>query len=347
MMPVQLQYFRRRELRPAKLKSCDRMTVYYVDSESSELPEELAFGQFTNRAIHALPTGMNKEDEEEAHIQAVLASRDSSDKKPKIPIPRFEMVDPEDYQSMYPVRGPAPEGLIRVSDETDSDNDSPSYNADKQDEEWLRQRPPEEAVETWVFEKIMEKLNRTNPICSTSDVGNVLWKYDKDIANDVYYYWLQKTYKTTSDKVFGLVAGLHPYTRDRKSCRRRRRDQTESITTLAKGNALASLLAGREHQKKFEVLEKYAKLESTFGVATSSTEAHGSLRPARPRNDPSPSVVLTNCSIDGKYQFVRQPGCSYRAPLLSFSIPDIPLPAPERHFYEWMERSRAEGRRIL
>ncbi|KAK0413324.1 hypothetical protein QR680_006735 [Steinernema hermaphroditum] len=185
-----------RALRAGCVRPRERLVVYYADPETGELPEELTRWDAPQRGIQALPTGVDEEEEKEAHLQAILSRRDSSEKKPQIPTPTFRLVSPEFYKAVYPVKV-CKEKLIQSEgkyndDDSESPGKLPDYDADTEDEEWLGQRQPEDRITFLNFERMMEKLEQLEAVCPPDRVDDVLWEFDEVAAHDVYDYWIGK-----------------------------------------------------------------------------------------------------------------------------------------------------------
>nr|CAD2183022.1 unnamed protein product [Meloidogyne enterolobii] len=146
------------------------------------------------RTVATAPTGMEKEEEMESHLQqAILAQKATSAgdsvKNHVIPTPKVTSLRDDEYNRIYPQdRDYVPFFLAQSS-----------YNADSEDEEWLSSR---RNINIDDFEHIIEKLeiSSQNDIIRPRNARALLSRYDFGLVDDVYDYWLQKRQKAASSK---------------------------------------------------------------------------------------------------------------------------------------------------
>ena len=222
--------FRARNLDVAK-----PMVVYRLE----DLPE-LADLNAINRSVPAMPSGMEKEEEAEKHLQDILESQEHSvalvsggQKKgssaagsPKkapseltIPTPKvfvtddFEAICPDLYKRTYK----PPKQYIHVQPFT-VDRDQPEYDLDDEDSEFLEKKLIEEKkleVDALTLEDMLDRLekNSGHSVVSANE-AKMLLKQDDDLIFAVYDYWMDKRLrlrqplipKVKSDKRESLAA---------------------------------------------------------------------------------------------------------------------------------------------
>ncbi|CAG9540896.1 unnamed protein product [Cercopithifilaria johnstoni] len=180
--------------RARNLDATKSMPVYCAD----ELPD-LAECTPINRAVAQMPTGMEKDEENESHLQeAILAQQASTSgiavENHVIPTPKVFTVDRGYYDALYPVQ-PAPSinQLIKVQASLSLGNEEPDYDIDSEDEAWLAERGGLTAESD--FEKMMELLEGASSglqICQPNEARSLLKDFETDLVDDVYDYWLQK-----------------------------------------------------------------------------------------------------------------------------------------------------------
>lgn len=194
--------------RARTLDATKSMPVYCAD----ELPD-LAECTPINRAVAQMPTGMEKDEENESHLQeAILAQQASTSgiavENHVIPTPKVYPVDSGYYDSLYPVQ-PAPSinQLIKVQASLSLGNEEPDYDIDSEDEAWLAERGG--LIEKSDFEKMMELLEGASTglqICQPNEARSLLKDFETDLVDDVYDYWLQKRKDAAaSDKIASLI----------------------------------------------------------------------------------------------------------------------------------------------
>eukprot|EP00842_Homolaphlyctis_polyrhiza_P005502 jgi/Hompol1/5953/HPOL_001836-RA len=118
-------------LRSRKVDNRKPMPIIRYD-QVSDLDESSAL----NRAIPQVATGVEKEEEEEHHLQAALVANQTHTQV-VIPTPDAStLVKPSDYESFYTRTFQQSKHLIRFSTLVDDIIGSP-YNLDEQDDEWI------------------------------------------------------------------------------------------------------------------------------------------------------------------------------------------------------------------
>lgn len=181
--------------RARALDASKPMPVYLAD----EIPELLDFAS-VNRAVVEMPTGMEKEEETEHHLQKVLSARLHNEKQDGlvIPIPEMDWVE-ERYNKLYGTRGifKPPKQYIHVQP-FGMEQDIPEYDMDSEDEIWLTRQVKHLKMEVTptTFENIMDRLEKASgqTVVSLGE-AKALLKVDDELIIAVYDYWLNKRLK--------------------------------------------------------------------------------------------------------------------------------------------------------
>lgn len=185
--------FRARTLDVAK-----PMAIYRAD----DLPE-LAAENAINRAVPALPTGMEKEEETEKHLQDILEAQNKGlvKKVAELVIPTPEVVEEQKamLETLYKGVFKQPRQYIHVQPLT-ADQDKPDYDMDDEDFKFfndeLRERRKFE-VSLVTFEDMIDRLEKNSgqTVMSLKE-AKMLLKEDDDLILAVYDYWLNKRLET-------------------------------------------------------------------------------------------------------------------------------------------------------
>ena len=170
---------------------------------AEELPE--LDGEYAiNRAVPALPTGMEKEEEAEKHLQDILEAQNKGLIQKMstmvIPIPEVE-VETKDiaYSDTYKDTFKQPRQYIHVQP-FNADGDIPDYDMDEADikffTEELKERKKFE-VSMITFEDMIDRLEKNSgQTIVTIKEAKMLLKEDDDLILAVFDYWLNKRLET-------------------------------------------------------------------------------------------------------------------------------------------------------
>uniref|UniRef100_A0A8R1DMS5 Enhancer of polycomb-like protein n=1 Tax=Caenorhabditis japonica TaxID=281687 RepID=A0A8R1DMS5_CAEJA len=295
------------------------MTVFW----GNELPD-LAECSVGNRAVTQMPSGMEKEEEMESHLQDAILAQQASTSGVQvnhvIPTPRVNQVEEKRYNATYHNRNKMQRTkYIKVHAWQALERDEPEYDYDTEDEAWLAEHTH---VDPRVLEKIFDTVechSSETQIASEDSVINIHKSLDSSIVYEVYEYWLSKrTSAATTSGCVG-VGGLIP--RVRTECRKdgqgavnpyvafRRRaekmqtrknrkndeDSYEKILKLvhdmSKAQQLFDMTARREKQKlalidmESEILMKRMEM-SDFGTTSAFNEFTEKMRQASESTKP-------------------------------------------------------------
>ncbi|XP_050295924.1 enhancer of polycomb homolog 1 [Anthonomus grandis grandis] len=173
--------FRARALDPSK-----PMPVYMAE-ELPDLPDFSAI----NRAVPQMPTGMQKEEECEHHLQRAICAGLI------IPTPEVTDVPLKDfYDRVYPSNYKQPRQLIHMQPFT-MEQEIPDYDMDSDDERWLLEQQPRLDLSPLKFEEMMDRLEKSSgQTVVTLAEAKALLKEDDELTIAVFDYWLNKRLKT-------------------------------------------------------------------------------------------------------------------------------------------------------
>jgi len=267
--------------------------------KAEDLPE-LAAENAINRAVPALPTGMEKEEETEKHLQDILEAQTKGLVKrvAELVIPTPEVIeDQEGYDNLIQGVFKQPRQYIHVQPVT-ADQDLPDYDLDDEDvkffNEELRDKRKFE-VSMITLEDMIDRLEKNSgqTVLSLKE-AKMLLKEDDDLILCVYDYWLNKRLETQQclmplvkcepnrDQVPGQTA--NPYIAFRRrtekmQTRKNRKNEEDSYMRMLKLRrdinrvvSLLDLLRRREKLKKenlhliTEIFEKRVQAEDWDGT---------------------------------------------------------------------------------
>ncbi|KAK6743178.1 hypothetical protein RB195_010442 [Necator americanus] len=244
--------------RARNLDANKAMCVFFA----SELPDLSECAPIA-RAVAQMPTGMEKEEEMESHLQDAILAQQASTSGVRvdnhvIPTPKVFPVDANRYDEIYPVQPPPPKNhLIKVQAWLALDREEAEYDVDSEDECWLAGR---QHIDPRALERIFDTLeakSSDNNICLPDTARSALLAFDEAIVDDVYDYWLTKREKSTTVRSLQLgVGGLIP--RVRTECRK---DQQSGVNPYVAFRRRAEKMQTRKNRKNDEdSYEKVLKL---------------------------------------------------------------------------------------
>ncbi|XP_022243392.1 enhancer of polycomb homolog 1-like isoform X2 [Limulus polyphemus] len=160
---------------------------------SEEIPDLPDFAAI-NRAVPQMPTGMEKEEECEHHLQRAISAQQAFGHTGELVIPTPEVYTTieEIYQSLYPADYKVSRQLRHMQPFA-VDHDIPDYDMDSDDERWLTQQAKKMEVTPLQFEEMMDRLEKSSgQQVVTLKEAKLLLKEDDDLIIAVYDYWLNK-----------------------------------------------------------------------------------------------------------------------------------------------------------
>ncbi|KAF7411509.1 hypothetical protein HZH66_000405 [Vespula vulgaris] len=159
----------------------------YMAEELPDLPDYSAI----NRAVPQMPSGMEKEEECEHHLQRAICTGLI------IPTPEVtDLADVEAYDKIYPADYKLPRQLIHMQPFA-MEQDIPDYDMDSEDEKWVAVQSRKMDLTPLQFEEMMDRLEKSSgQTVVTLNEAKALLKEDDDLIIAVFDYWLNKRLKT-------------------------------------------------------------------------------------------------------------------------------------------------------
>ncbi|XP_067863597.1 enhancer of polycomb homolog 1-like isoform X1 [Heptranchias perlo] len=147
-----------------------------------------------NRAVPQMPTGMEKEEESEHHLQrAISAQQVYGEKRDNmvIPVPEAES-NIAYYESVYSGEFKMPKQLIHIQPFS-LDAEQPDYDMDSDDEAFVNKLRKKMDITPLQFEEMIDRLEKgSGQQLVTLQEAKLLLKEDDDLIWEVYEYWIRK-----------------------------------------------------------------------------------------------------------------------------------------------------------
>uniref|UniRef100_A0A034VY59 Enhancer of polycomb-like protein n=1 Tax=Bactrocera dorsalis TaxID=27457 RepID=A0A034VY59_BACDO len=281
--------FRARALDPSK-----QMPIYLAE-ELPDLPEYSAI----NRAVPQMPSGMEKEEESEHHLQRAICTGLI------IPTPEVFTTDQEAYDRMYPPNYKMPRQLIHMQP-LGLEQDVPDYDMDSSDEIWISQQSRRLDLTPLKFEQMMDRLEKSSgQMVVKLNEAKALLKQDDEVSIAVYDYWLNKRLKMQHPLILTVktenrpgASSNNPYlafrrrTEKMQTRKNRKNDETsyekmlKLRRDLQRATTVLEMVKRREKTKReqlhlsIEIFEKRYQLRDFSGALLS--ELSSSLKSSRP-----------------------------------------------------------------
>ncbi|KAM7284920.1 enhancer of polycomb homolog 1 [Ixodes scapularis] len=166
----------------------------YRSEEIPDLPDFAAI----NRAVPQMPTGMEKEEECEHHLQRAISAQQAFGHTGElvIPTPEVYTIGDDVFDAFYPPNYKLSRQLIHMQPFA-MDQDIPDYDMDSEDEKWLNQQAKKMEIHHNQFEEMMDRLEKgSGQQVVTLNEAKTLLKEDDDLIIAVYDYWLNKRLRT-------------------------------------------------------------------------------------------------------------------------------------------------------
>ncbi|KAG5283794.1 hypothetical protein AALO_G00046230 [Alosa alosa] len=147
-----------------------------------------------NRAVPQMPTGMEKEEESEHHLQrAISAQQVFREKKESmvIPVPETDS-NVTYYDRLYKGEFRIPKQLIHIQP-LGLDNEQPDYDMDSEDETLLNRLNRKMEIKPLQFEVMVDRLEKAsaNQLVTLPE-AKLLLNEDDYLLKSVYDYWMRK-----------------------------------------------------------------------------------------------------------------------------------------------------------
>ncbi|XP_067147975.1 enhancer of polycomb homolog 1 isoform X3 [Apteryx mantelli] len=158
-----------------------------------DLPDLAEYASI-NRAVPQMPTGMEKEEESEHHLQrAISAQQVYGEKRDNmvIPVPEAES-NIAYYESIYPGEFKMPKQLIHIQPFS-LDAEQPDYDLDSEDEVFVNKLKKRMDISPLQFEEMIDRLEKGSGQQPVSlQEAKLLLKEDDELIREVYEYWIKK-----------------------------------------------------------------------------------------------------------------------------------------------------------
>ncbi|XP_030388402.1 uncharacterized protein LOC115634683 [Scaptodrosophila lebanonensis] len=260
--------FRARHLDPSK-----QMPIFLAE-ELPDLPEYSAI----NRAVPQMPSGMEKEEESEHHLQRAICTGLI------IPTPEVLQTDQTFYDAYYPPDYKMPRQMIHMQP-LGLDTEVPDYDMDSADEEWLSQQQRLELTEL-KFEQMMDRLEKSSgQTVVTLNEAKSLLNQDDETSISVYDYWLNKRLKMQHPLILTVktesrpgASSNNPYLAFRRrtekmQTRKNRKNDEASYEKMLKlrrdlqrATTILEMVRRREETKRDQLLVTMDILEKRVGI---------------------------------------------------------------------------------
>uniref|UniRef100_A0A3Q3JG76 Enhancer of polycomb homolog n=1 Tax=Monopterus albus TaxID=43700 RepID=A0A3Q3JG76_MONAL len=144
-----------------------------------------------NRTVPQMPTGMEKEEESEHHLQrAISAQQVYGEKRDNmvIPVPEAEC-NITHYESLYPGEFKMPKQLIHIQPFS-LDAEQPDYDLDSEDETFVNKLKKKMEITALQFEEMIDRLEKGSgqQLVSLQE-AKLLLKEDDELIKEVFDYW--------------------------------------------------------------------------------------------------------------------------------------------------------------
>lgn len=186
--------FRSRHLDPSK-----PMPIYRAD----DLPD-LEQCTAISRGVPVLPSGMEKEEEVEHHLQSAISAQQAFGHTGEkvIPTPEVQMAATRDYGELYIPDYQIPNQLIHMQLFA-IEQDYPDYDMDSEDEDWFQRNAKVYSDLTVTnFERLMDKfetqqLGRTKALelPEAKMIAGAKTAEEEGLVTEIYDYWVEKRLK--------------------------------------------------------------------------------------------------------------------------------------------------------
>ncbi|XP_029498357.1 enhancer of polycomb homolog 1-like isoform X1 [Oncorhynchus nerka] len=146
-----------------------------------------------NRAVPQMPTGMEKEEESEHHLQRAMSAQSVYGEKHNmvIPVPEADG-NIAYYESLYPGDFKMPKQLIHIQPFS-LDTEQPDYDLDTEDEAFVHKLKKKMEITFLQFEEMIDRLEKGSGQQAVSlQEAKLLLKEDDELIKEVFDYWTRK-----------------------------------------------------------------------------------------------------------------------------------------------------------
>ncbi|XP_037132055.1 enhancer of polycomb homolog 1-like isoform X2 [Syngnathus acus] len=160
-----------------------------------------------NRAVPQMPTGMEKEEESEHHLQrAISAQQVYGEKRDNmvIPVPEAES-NITYYESLYPGDYKMPKQLIHLQPFS-LDTEQPDYDLDSDDDAFVAKLKKKMEISLLQFEEMIDRLEKGSgqQLVSLPE-AKLLLKEDDELIKEVFDYWSRKRKNSKAHSLINII----------------------------------------------------------------------------------------------------------------------------------------------
>lgn len=276
-----------------------------------------------NRAVPQMPTGMEKEEESEHHLQrAISALQVYGEKRDNmvIPVPEAES-NIAYYESVYPGEFKMPKQLIHIQPFS-LDAEQPDYDMDSEDEVFVNKLKKKIEISPLQFEEMIDRLEKGSgqqPV--TLQEAKLLLKEDDELITEVYDYWIKKRKNSRGSSLIPAV-------------KQEKRDGSSTSDPYVAFRRRTEKMQTRKNRKNDEAsYEKMLKLRRDLSRAVTILEMI-----KRREKSKRELLHLTLEIMEKRYNLGDYNGeivsevMAQRQPLKpTYAIPIIPISSPFKH----------------
>ncbi|KAM8882047.1 enhancer of polycomb homolog 1-like isoform 1-T1 [Synchiropus picturatus] len=270
-----------------------------------------------NRAVPQMPTGMEKEEESEHHLQrAISAQQVYGEKRDNmvIPVPEAEC-NITHYESLYPGEFKMPKQLIHIQPFS-LDTEQPDYDLDSGDETFVNKLKKKMEITALQFEEMIDRLEKgSGQQFVTLQEAKLLLKEDDELIKEVFDYWSRKRKVSKSGSLIPNV-------------KQEKRDGSSTSDPYVAFRRRTEKMQTRKNRKNDEAsYEKMLKLRRDLSRAVTILEM------IKRREKSKRELLHLTLEIVEKRNTMPDFGCEVMAEALAqrallkpmYSIPNIPL----------------------
>ncbi|XP_056375425.1 enhancer of polycomb homolog 1 isoform X1 [Hyla sarda] len=276
-----------------------------------------------NRAVPQMPTGMEKEEESEHHLQrAISALQVYGEKRDNmvIPVPEAES-NIAYYESVYPGEFKMPKQLIHIQPFS-LDAEQPDYDMDSEDEIFVNKLKKKLEISPLQFEEMIDRLEKGSgqqPV--NLQEAKLLLKEDDELITEVYDYWIKKRKNSRGSSLIPAV-------------KQEKRDGSSTSDPYVAFRRRTEKMQTRKNRKNDEAsYEKMLKLRRDLSRAVTILEMI-----KRREKSKRELLHLTLEIMEKRYNLGDYNGeivsevMAQRQPLKpTYAIPIIPISSPFKH----------------
>ncbi|XP_066484300.1 enhancer of polycomb homolog 1 isoform X2 [Tiliqua scincoides] len=293
-----------------------------------DLPDLAEYASI-NRAVPQMPTGMEKEEESEHHLQrAISAQQVYGEKRDNmvIPVPEAES-NIAYYESIYPGEFKMPKQLIHIQPFS-LDAEQPDYDLDSEDEAFVNKLKKKIDISPLQFEEMIDRLEKGSGQQPVSlQEAKLLLKEDDELIREVYEYWIKKRKNCRGPSLIPAVkqekrdgsSTNDPYVAFRRrtekmQTRKNRKNDEASYEKmlklrrdLSRAVTILEMIKRREKSKRellhltLEIMEKRYNLGDYNGEIMSEQEKADAIRPKR-KYEKKPKAVPSSAAAAATQQ---------------------------------------------